>query len=335
MTASASETLLINEAARLAALRRYDVLDTPPEPEFDRIVRLATHMLGAPISLISLVDESRQWFKARQGLDAAQTPRSVSFCAHAITSDEVFVVQDAQSDRRFADNPLVSGAPHIRFYAGAPLRTPEGHPLGTLCVIDHHPRTLDAEKRGLLADLSALVVNELELRRVNRALHAMATTDPLTGALNRRAFLQEADRAFARARNEPRNLSTLVLDIDQFKAINDRWGHDTGDRVITELYLIARSVLRKGTHVGRLGGEEFAVLLPDTDAVGAGHAAERLLKAIGAAQVPGPAGQVRFTVSIGIGGIAADDSQFSMLLRRADQALYSAKHAGRNRVAAN
>ncbi|VVD71793.1 putative diguanylate cyclase AdrA [Pandoraea morbifera] len=323
-----------DEAARLAALRRYEILDTPPEPAFDRIVRLASYVLGAPISLVSLIDESRQWFKARQGMEAEQTPRSMAFCAHAILDDEVLVVPDARADRRFADNPLVVGEPNIRFYAGAPLRTPEGHRLGTLCVIDRKPRTLDDEKRALLADLSALVVDELELRRVNHVLGDMAMRDALTGALNRRAFLLQAERQFAAARAQQRRLAVLMLDLDHFKAINDTWGHAVGDLVIVELTVVLRATLRKDTVIGRLGGEEFAVLLPDADAERAMQAAERLLAAVGGASVPGPNAPIRFSASIGVGGLAPDDADFGAVLQRADRALYAAKQAGRNRVAA-
>ncbi|ALS63356.1 hypothetical protein AT302_17335 [Pandoraea norimbergensis] len=323
----------MDEAARLAALRRYDILDSSPEPAFDRIVRIASYVLGTPISLVSLIDESRQWFKAKQGIDATQTPRSMAFCAHAILSDDVLVVPDAHADRRFADNPLVTGDPHIRFYAGAPLRTPEGHRLGTLCVIDRRPRTLDAEMRGLLADLSALVVDELELRRVNQVLGDMAMRDGLTGALNRRAFLMQAEQAFATARAQRRRLAVLMIDIDHFKAINDSWGHAIGDRVIVELTLVARATLRKGTVMGRLGGEEFAVLLPEADAHRAVQAADRLLSAISNTSVPGATGPVRFTASIGVGSLAPDDADFGAVLQRADRAMYAAKQAGRNRVA--
>lgn len=323
----------LDEAERLAALRRYEVLDTPPEPAFERIVRLASHVMGAPISLISLIDESRQWFKARRGIDVPQTPRSMAFCAHAILGDEVLVVPDARADRRFSDNPLVTGDPNIRFYAGAPLRTPEGHRLGTLCVIDRRPRAFDDEKRGLLADLSALVVDELELRRVNRVLGDMAMRDGLTGLLNRRAFLMQAERLFAAARAQQRRLSVLMLDIDHFKVVNDTWGHAIGDRVIVELTLVLRAALRKSTVIGRLGGEEFAVLLPEADAQRALQAAERLLVAINGASVPGPNGPVRFSASVGVGSMTPDDADFGTLLQRADRALYVAKQAGRNRVA--
>ena len=153
-----------NEAQRLAALRSLEVLDTPAEVEFDRIVRLATNLLGVPISLVSLVDEDRQWFKAGRGVDAAQTPRDQAFCAHAILHDEVMVVEDARADRRFADNPLVTGSLGVRFYAGAPLTLGPDVRIGTLCAIDTHPRRVSVEQRAALADLAAIVVDELHLR---------------------------------------------------------------------------------------------------------------------------------------------------------------------------
>lgn len=154
-----------NEAQRLEALQRYRVLDTAPEKAFDDLALLASHICGTPIALVSFIDADRQWFKARVRFDARETPRDVAFCAHAISGREVFVVPDAAVDRRFSGNPMVTGDPKIRFYAGAPLVTAEGHALGTLCVMDRKPRHLTPEQTEALGALSRQVVAQLELRR--------------------------------------------------------------------------------------------------------------------------------------------------------------------------
>jgi signal transduction histidine kinase len=154
-----------NEEERLQALHRYEILDTDPEKEFDDLTLLASHICGAPIALISLVDEDRQWFKSKVGSTETETSRDVAFCAHGILQAEVFVVQDAQADQRFANNPLVTGNSRIRFYAGAPLIAPDAHALGMLCVNDQVPRDLSSEQRTALQALSRQVVSLLELRR--------------------------------------------------------------------------------------------------------------------------------------------------------------------------
>lgn len=163
-----------DEAARLAALEDLRVLDTPPDPGLDRLVRLASRLLDMPIALISLVDRDRQWFKARVGLAAGETPRDISFCGHAVAADEGMEVPDALMDPRFADNPLVTGDPHIRFYAGEILRGPDGHALGTLCVIDTKPRRLSGEHRVLLRDLADLAGQELWFETTRHLRSALA-----------------------------------------------------------------------------------------------------------------------------------------------------------------
>ncbi len=154
---------------RLKALDRYQILDTFPESRFERLTRLASNIFGTPISLISLIDEHRQWFKSHRGMDECETPLGVSFCKYALEQDSIMVVPDATQDDRFRENPLVTSDPGIRFYAGAPLRTPEGTSIGTLCVIDTLPRPrLTAMERQILEDLAALVIDELELRAAPR-----------------------------------------------------------------------------------------------------------------------------------------------------------------------
>ncbi|WP_077036756.1 GAF domain-containing protein [Pelomonas sp. KK5] len=146
-----------DEAERLQALQALMLLDTPPDERYERVVRFAAEQLDMPVALVSLVDGRRQWFKARLGLGAPETPRDISFCGHAIMAPELFVIEDASLDPRFADNPLVTGDPHIRFYAGAPVSTPGGQRIGTLCVIDTVPRQLGAVERAVLEALRGLV----------------------------------------------------------------------------------------------------------------------------------------------------------------------------------
>ena len=171
-----------NEADRLRTLRSYKILDTKPEERFDELTRLAALICGVPISLISLIDADRQWFKSRFGLDVQETPRAQAFCTHAIMQPEMFVVPDASQDDRFAHNPLVTGDPHIRFYAGAPLAARDGHLLGTLCVIDREPHTLTFGQTEALRILSRLVIANVELQNDLRELkNALAARDAAEG----------------------------------------------------------------------------------------------------------------------------------------------------------
>lgn len=160
-----------NETRRLRVLWQYDVLDTVPEEVFDDLTDLASYICEAPIALISLVDEDRQWFKSRVGVTIKETARDISFCAHAILGQGLFIVADATKDPRFKDNPLVTGPQRIRFYAGAPLITPDGHALGTLCVLDKKPRRLRPQQEQALRVLAHHVVSQLELRRHGRELN--------------------------------------------------------------------------------------------------------------------------------------------------------------------
>jgi GAF domain-containing protein len=158
-------TMPSTETARVAALNRYAILDTEPEQSFDDLVVLASFVCRTPIATLSLVDDHRQWFKSKVGVEVRETPRDISFCAHAIQQEELFIVPDALQDPRFKDNPLVLGDPHIRFYAGAPLIDEDGYALGTLCVMDRQPRELDDTQKEALRSLRRLALSQIELRR--------------------------------------------------------------------------------------------------------------------------------------------------------------------------
>jgi hypothetical protein len=178
-----------HETERLAALGRYAVLDTPPEPQFDDLTRLAAHICGTPMALICLLDEHRQWFKARVGLEVTETPREIAFCTHTILQDRVLIVPDTHCDERFHDNPLVTGTPGIRFYAGMPLLTADAQPLGTLCVLDRQARGLSPARSEALQVLARQVMSQLELRR-----HIAAWSDAMAEAHATQAQLVTVSR---------------------------------------------------------------------------------------------------------------------------------------------
>lgn len=309
---------LDDEPGRLAALGRYDILDTAAEDEFDQIVQLVQQVFGMPMAAVTLVDADRQWFKARRGLGVAETPREIAFCHHTIAAADGLAVEDAATDPRFADSPLVTGDPNIRSYLGAPLRTPDGYQVGALCIIGNESRRFSLADREILQRFSDVVVSHLELRQ-------MASSDSLTGLMTRRAFDQAMYDALARGAGA----GVLLVDLDHFKQVNDRHGHAVGDEVLRAAAATIAVVGSFGA-IGRLGGEEFGVLLPaDGDAP---VVAEGVRRAIAAMAVPGhPAMQV--TVSIGLSVAIAGDTTDSWL-KRADDALYAAKRAGRDRVCA-
>ncbi len=345
-----------NEPTRLKALEEYEILDTSAEQAFDDIVRLASLICKTPIALVSFVDGDRQWFKARKGLAASETPREDAFCAHAILNPaELMVVADARQDQRFASNPLVTGDPHIRFYAGMPLVTPTGEALGTLCVIDRTPRHLEQDQIEALHALSRQVMTQLELRRSIAVLEAAiadrehyvqqleqyqriledaqvqlsneSMTDALTGVNNRRGFQARLEEEFSRAQRLKAPLSLVLLDVDRFKLYNDSFGHPAGDAVLRELAKILHQTIRPYDVAARYGGEEFAIILPATGPEGALVIAERCRRAIQNAVWP----QRGVTASFGAATISTGTASASELIAAADEALYRSKEGGRNR----
>lgn len=315
-----------DEDQRLRELERYGILDADSDEHFDRILDLTAAIFQTPIVAISLVEADRQWFLAKRGLAVSETPREMAFCAHAIVHDEVMVVPDARADERFRSNPLVFADPHIRFYAGAPLQTPEGHNLGTLCVIDREPRDLSPKHRELLHRLAQLAMRELELRR-------LAHLCPITGLPTRHAFLSIGTREFERARHDQHPLSLLLFDVDNLRLINNRWGHLAGDQVLTDVVQLARTFLQEQDFAARLGDGEFALLLVGIEGDQAMALADGFRTAV--AHMPGvhTHSDFRLHISGGLTVLAPADRGFTDLIQRAERALELAKGNGRDQIA--
>ena len=247
-----------DELARVSVLKSLSVLDTQSEDRFDRVTRMAKRLFDVPIVLVSLVDSDRQWFKSRVGLEALETPRDISFCGHTILGDEIFEVQDAEEDPRFADNPLVTGEPHIRFYAGCPIFSLAGLKLGTLCLIDRVPRQLSKEEKDILKDLASMIEQEF-------ATFQVASTDYLTNMTNKAGFLVLAERNLNACQTYGKGSSLLTLDLDQFKLINQEFGRHEGDKALAAFAQSLKETFDDSGLFARIGGDEFVVLMDDAN----------------------------------------------------------------------
>jgi diguanylate cyclase (GGDEF)-like protein len=319
-----------NERERLEALVRYEILDTDAERHFDDLTLLASHICETPIALVSLVDKDRQWFKSRVGLSVSETSRDFSFCAHAILQPNLFIVPDATEDARFSDNPLVTGEPKIRFYAGMPLFTADTkHALGALCVIDRVPRELNATQKELIEALARQVQALLEFRfRLQQEKH-LSRIDSLTGAANRRAFYENLEGELSRLKRYGRPFSLAYLDVDNLKGVNDDLGHDAGDAVLCTVSATVRSNLRRTDTVGRIGGDEFAIVLSEADADTARAATDKLSSYLLDAMR-----QNRWPITFSIGLVTCMKAATSAeeLMKKADGLMYLVKKSGKNNI---
>lgn len=312
------------EERRLAALDMFDVLDTPRDEAFDSITRLIKSVLGVEIAIVSVIDAHRQWYKSCVGLSISEIARRDTFCKHTIEQAEPLVVPDATADKRFADHPMVTPENGIRFYAGVPLRTDDGYNIGTVCVVDYQPRDFSAREVALLEQFAAAAMKELELRR-------KAAVDNLTGALSRGRFREEGGKAVTLAQRHGHPLSCLIFDLDFFKQINDAHGHPVGDVVLSSAVDACSTRLRSSDILGRVGGEEFAIILPHTNADSGLEVAERLRIAIEALEISANGTKIGVTASFGIAALDSTAPDFDSLLVHADSACYAAKSDGRNR----
>jgi diguanylate cyclase (GGDEF)-like protein len=313
------------ESARLSALRGYCVLDTGREPRFDDLTCLAASICETPFSLVSLVDTNRLFIKSAYGMDIREVPDPGFFCGHAIRQRDVFVVPDACQDSRFANHPLVAGSPRIRFYAGAPMVTPQDYALGTLCVADVVPRELNAKQLETLRILARQAMCQLDL-------NLKAMRDPLTGLYNRRQLEESLHREVLRARRTGAPVGVMAIDVDHFKRVNDTLGHEVGDIALRGIAEELASCVREEDIACRAGGEEFVIILPGTGKTALRSRAEAVRKTIEQAGIPAEDGTLKLTVSIGLASFPTYGDGGQAVLRAADVALYKAKAAGRNRV---
>lgn len=307
-----------NEALRLKALSALNVLDTRHEERFDRLTRLASRIFDVPIALVCLVDKDRQWFKSVCGLNASETSRDISFCGHVILQTDLMVIPDALEDKRFHDNPLVTEDPSIRFYAGFPLVNTDGSALGTFCIIDTKPREFSNEDYEALKDLAEMALSELSAIQ-------LATLDDLTGISNRRGFTVLASKSLEVCRRLNKSASLLYLDLDNFKTINDQFGHKAGDTVLQDFASIIKETFRESDVIGRLGGDEFAVLLSTNASDNAHLSINRLQDAV---SDHNRSSNKAYDIAFSAGCVEiSEEHDFNLdtILQEADRKMYSRK----------
>lgn len=272
------------EAQRLTDLKALNILDTEAEERFDRYTQLAADLFQVPIALISLVDEERQWFKSAVGTQLRETDRSISFCGHVVAADEALVVEDTQQDPRFAHNPLVQDPPRIRFYAGIPLHGHSKQPVGTLCLIDYHPRRFPQHDLTLLQQLAALVESELLQRRhmgqLRSEIERNAYFDPLTSLPNRRLLSDRLDYAVELATERRQRIIVALLDLNNFSTFNQSFGQAAGDKLLQALASRLTREFPPPCVVGRWRDDQF-MLIEFQDSSSAESVGQRILRNLG------------------------------------------------------
>lgn len=348
MTPTDDETALTRTVAstatlQLAGLHTIDPFYTPLEERFERITRLARRALKVPIAAITVVQDDRQWFKSVAGLQLTELPLDKSLCAEVLKEDRLIIVPDTEKDLYLMSNPLVCGAPKIRFYAGVPIRNAAGKTIGTFCAMDTKPRETDADFSTILADLGDMAQRELfsvELQNAHSALvsklgkaRRQAMFDPLTRLWNRRGGTDLLTSALKEAIRYNHSLGICLADIDNFKQINDQFGHQVGDQVLRRAAGGIVASVRPQDIVCRYGGEEFLVIVHDVEEPGLVAVGERICSgmrklAMNLGGEPLPA-----TISVGVALRArGEQATADELIARADKALYESKREGRDRV---
>jgi diguanylate cyclase len=346
----------LDEARRLTALHATRLLGSQPEDAFDRITRMASRLLKMPMATVSLIDKDIQWFKSRCGIDVDATSRDVSFCAHAILDHEPLVVPDATLDPRFADNPLVTGPPHVRFYAGVQLYSIDRMPLGTLCVMDRVARTLSSDELDILRDLARMaeqLIHHRQLASAAQSLHSHVYVEPgagtalsaaagqvefllnhdvLTGLANRQALVRTIEQNLGNWGTASIQTLVATINIDKFKRLNELLGHHAGDKALVAVTWSLQNLLRPGDTLARAGNDEFVLLLPGLgdDAV-ARDRLRQLMQAV-SREFKAGGGTVPLTCSIGYAIFPQDGGSGDVLLNHATMATRRAKELGGGQI---
>lgn len=306
------------ERQRLEKLHSLNILDTPAEQRFDRITRLAKRLFNVPISLVTLIDENRQWFKSKAGIDIDETSRDDAFCNQTIQGEEPLIVLDASIDPLFRDNPFVTGMPHIRFYAGYPVKAPSGEKLGSLCVVDDKPRFFSENDNQLLRELGLMVEEEI-------AANLLLCEDHLTGLLNRRGFDFRAQHMLDLCHMRQLQAALIYFDLDNFKNINDQDGHPAGDEALRQFASLLQNNFRESDLLGRIGGDEFVALTINQDSSDFKQVIHRLDVAVAAYNSHVSESQ-RLQYSYGV-ATTEDDDDYALqrFYNKADEAMYQNK----------
>jgi diguanylate cyclase (GGDEF)-like protein len=333
-----------NETSRMESLQKLNILDTPIQENFERITRITQALFNVPIVSFTLIDSDRQWFKSVQGMDVCETSREISFCAHVINQDDMFVINDALLDPRFADNPSVVGEPKIRFYAGYPVHAPDGAKIGTLCIIDTKPRNFSDKELLQLKDMAKMI--EVEINSAKKALtiqeqltnelaqaKRQAMVDGLTRLWNRSGIEELMKKQFQAAQDNQETFGVALIDIDNFKSINDTYGHSAGDSVLRAVAKRLLESYRSTDSVGRWGGEEFLVVMNGKKPDNFFDAAERARNVISAKPIIFENLEITITITTGLSSLNWDEpAEIYRLITDADRALYEGKNKGKNVV---
>ncbi|WP_404405470.1 diguanylate cyclase [Pelagibacterium halotolerans] len=314
-----------DEEGRLGALYRHGIPGVDLGEAVDRIIKIAMASTGAPIAGVSVIERDKQSFLAVRGMDDAPIPREDAICDQTVAAAKPMIVEDLAADPRFAGTPLVTGAVGAKAYLGVPLTTADGYALGTLFVIDTKPRAFTEDQMTILINLANLAMAQMASRQPE-------SFDYLTGALTRRRFQLDVEREYERAVRYERPAALIFVDIDGFAEINKAVGPEIADEVLKAVANRCMEAIRSPDSFGRVAGEEFGLLLPETMAYEASQCAERLREIISKLRFRTESGVLSITASLGVAPLSPAIRSAMDWFAQADVALYAAKRAGRNCV---